>query len=487
MNHMRTLLLLPLPLLALSACSFGNDPRMSSAKAPSAPAILSASGESASTGIAALARKALSLGETEAALPLARQAVAADPEDAAARQLLAEVLLASGVANEAEAEFAALLQKSPADPALKTGHAMALLAMGDAASARQELVTVVAAKPSLPILSNAALALALAGDPKAAADALAPVAFAPGATAQLRQNYALALTLSGSRSAAYEVASHDLGPQQALAQVNGWYAQMDKPLAQQLLALTGLPSQPGAVRQVLAMAVPAPSTVTAEPVPAPLPKSEAADLATSVQADQPAPLALVPLVSNEPVVAEQSRLPAVAPGAVPSVALAAQQDAPDKESLPKLDIVPITRDNAMSAQPKAETTKPMAPLVIIPARSGKLLTTTVSMANGQSATAAPKIATTGKWMVQIAAVNQKLQPSLLSRRLKQQFGALIESLGPVFTRLAAVNNKPVKRVFFGPYETREAAKAACTKVRAQGNGCIIKTQPTMTSAPQTGI
>ncbi len=429
--------------LLVSACSFDSDTKMT--RAPQAqdvaglPAIMPATGSSFSE----LARKALAIGDAAAALPLAQRAVEAAPDDREASTILAEAMLGNGRADQAEKIFNALLATNSRDAAARTGRAMALLAMGQPAAAKADLTTVIAAKPPVAVLSNAGLALALAGDPKAAAAALAPMAFATDSTPQLRQNYALALTLSGDRAAAYKVAEFDLGNSRALEQVNSWYLNADKPLAQQLAVLTGLPSQSSAkTAEMAAVALPA-ATVVA-PIKAELIKTEAAQVASVPQS-----------------------LP------VADAATTAQPEAPAN-----LPLEP------------APTPVPFTKAVVIPSKAQPATATAASISlrpvsfkqPGFTASSAAPAALRG-WLVQVAAVNADLSGKVLGLRLRQQFGRFFDKLGPVTHSKVSVGTRMVKRVFVGPYRSAKLASNICDRIKARGSACLVRSAATPSAKP----
>jgi Flp pilus assembly protein TadD len=428
--------------LLVSACSFDTNSKMSSVPqtqdVAALPAIMPATGSSFSE----LARKALAIGDAAAALPLAQRAVEAAPDDREANSILAEALLGTGRADDAEKIFNMLLAANSSDAGARTGRAMALLAMGQPAAAKADLLTVIAAKPPVAVLSNAGLALALAGDPKAAAAALAPTAFASDSTPQLRQNYALALTLSGDRATAYKVAEFDLGNSRALAQVNSWYLSADKPLAQQLAALTGLPSQSGASpAQMAAVALPA----VAEPA-----KAEPANVALAAQAPE---------------------LPQTQPAT--DTVVAAKPDAP-------LSLLP---DPAPKAAPsaKAVVIRSKTPPASTAITSISLRPVSFKQAGFTASSAAP--AALRGWLVQVASVSPDVSGKLLIQRLRKQFGSFFGKLGPVTHSKASVGARTVKRVFVGPYRTARQASSICARIKARGSACLVRPAATPASKP----
>jgi D-alanyl-D-alanine carboxypeptidase len=459
MRHVHAATLLSASLLLLTACSRDTNSKVSTAPRPeaivAAPAIVPAAGSSFSD----LARSALALGDIAAALPMAKHAVEAAPDDRDANSLLAEALLGSGQADEAEKIFVKLIAANGSDFAARTGRAVALLAMGQSEAAKPELTAVIAAKPPLPVLSNAALALALAGDPKAAAAALAPVAFATEGTPQLRQNYALALTLAGDRTAAYKVAEYDLGVSRSMSQVNAWYLNADKPLPEQLAAITGLRSQTGAKPMQMAAAVLPPVVATSAPTPVAVPISTAAPvIATEPAKATPAQIVKAPSVAKAP--AEPLNLLPVVPSATPAT---------------KAAVVAVPDSKPVVVTSSVKPAKIAATLVALRPVSSKR--------PGFNASSAAPAALRG-WLVQVAALSQNVSSRDLTSRLRQQFGSFFGKLGPITQSKALVGQRSVKRVFVGPYRSKAKASSVCANIKTRGGTCLVRAAaPAPTPAP----
>jgi Flp pilus assembly protein TadD len=440
--------------MLLSACSLDTDAKVTSAPVAQTVALLPAIMPSTGSSFSELARKALAIGDAAAALPLAERALEANPDDGDAKAVLAEALLGNGRADEAEKIFISLIASNSGDLSARTGRAMALLAMGQPQAAKADLLAVIAAKPSVSVLSNAGLALALAGDPKAAVAALAPLAFATDSAPQLRQNYALALTLAGDRATAYKVAEFDLGASRAMTQVNAWYAYADKPLPQQLAALTGLPSQSG--------------TKPANMAAAALPTVKASVKAGPAKMD----IAKVAPVKATPILTDSVSAPGVATSVEPINLL------PDGAAL-----TPTEKAPALKAPPaKAPTVKaPSAKAVVIhtEAKPAPVLATSVSLRPtsskqaGFTASSAAPAALRG-WLVQVAAVSPNVSGKLLSARLRKQFGSFFGKLGPITHSKAVVGKQAVKRVFIGPYRSAQQASQVCARIKARGSSCMVR-------------
>ncbi len=468
-------------LLLLTACSPASDNKVASAPQVQALTALPAIAPAMGSSFVELARSALAQGEVAAALPLAQRAVEAAPDDRDANSLLAETLLGSGRADEAEAIFIKLMAANDSDMTARTGRAMALLAMGHPETAKAELIKVVAAKPPLPVLSNAGLALALAGDPQAAVAALAPVAFATDGTPQLRQNYALALTLAGDRATAYKVAEFDLGPSRGMAQVNDWYLNADKPLPQQLAALTGLPSQSGAKpAQMAAAALPAPVAAPATTLAAPAVASSMAQTVSPVVAA--AAVAQPVVAKSAPKMIEVAKAMPAAAAPVATIV----SEAP-VNLLPE---VPTPTPATKVAAIKTPDTKPVMVRSTAKVEKANIMPVTLrplsSKRAGFNAASAAPAASRG-WLVQVAAVSATVSARDLKARLRQQFGAWMAKLGPVTHSKAEVGQRSFKRVFVGPYRSRAQAGNICARIKSRGGNCLVRAAASPATPPETKI
>jgi Flp pilus assembly protein TadD len=106
-----------------------------------------------------LAQVALERGQARAALPLARAAVEARPDDAAAQEQHARVLEALGRNDDAERAHRAALDAAPDLATARLALARLLSRRGDAAGARDTLAELVKESPGMGPARGALLAL----------------------------------------------------------------------------------------------------------------------------------------------------------------------------------------------------------------------------------------------------------------------------------------------------------------------------------------
>lgn len=166
------------------------------------------------------ARKAIAKHKFEKAVTLAERAVAAMPRTAEYRLLLGEAYLASGRFNAAETSFSDTLALSPANPTAALKLALVKTANGRAGEAQGILD---AHKSILPV-ADYGLALALAGDPQAAVMALEQAVRGGKATPKTRQNLALSYALAGRWLEARAMATLDLPADLADKRIVEWAA-----------------------------------------------------------------------------------------------------------------------------------------------------------------------------------------------------------------------------------------------------------------------
>lgn len=103
---------------------------------------------------------------------------------------------------------------------LLSAEAAILDQLGDSAGARKLYAQAVALAPNEPsILSNYGMSYVLTGELKEAEKLLRRAVALPGADSRVRQNLALAVGLQGRFSEAEKIASSDLSPEQAAANV----------------------------------------------------------------------------------------------------------------------------------------------------------------------------------------------------------------------------------------------------------------------------
>ena len=172
-------------------------------------------------------------GKTDQALAVMRKLAIAHPEDR-------DVLAAYGKALAGVGQFEPALDavrraQTPEYPDWKlvSAEAAILDQLGQTAGARQLYRKALDLKPDEPsVLSNLGMSYVLEGDLKTAETYLRSASEAPGADSRVRQNLALVVGLQGRFEEAEQIASQELSPEQAkanvaylrgmLAQQNAW-------------------------------------------------------------------------------------------------------------------------------------------------------------------------------------------------------------------------------------------------------------------------
>lgn len=169
-------------------------------------------------------------GSTDQALAVMRKAAIDHPKDR-------DVLAAYGKALAADGQFEPALQavrraQTPEYPDWKlvSAEAAILDQLGQNGEARNLYTRALELKPNEPsVLSNFGMSYVLTGDLKTAEATMRRAVAAPGADSRVRQNLALVVGLQGRFAEAEAIASQELSPDQAQANV----AYLRKMLAQQ--------------------------------------------------------------------------------------------------------------------------------------------------------------------------------------------------------------------------------------------------------------
>ena len=271
-----TLLKLTVSSLVVSTALVGCKPA-SLAQRPRSPASTPVSAaedftQRLAAKISGQAAQALAMGDHAQAITLAEGLVAAAPEDAGYRTLLAQSYLRAGRFLAADQAFADVIRLMPDNDKARVAQAVSRIARGD----REGALAVLADVRNAPA-DDYGLALALAGEPQRALAVLEPAARGMRGTSRTRQNLALAYALAGQWDKARVVAAQDVSPADVDRRMEDW-ARLASPDARstQVASLLGTrpvlsdPGQP----QMLALvkpAVAAPVEVAkAEPVPQPV-------------------------------------------------------------------------------------------------------------------------------------------------------------------------------------------------------------------------
>lgn len=169
-------------------------------------------------------------GRTDQSLAVMRKLAIDYPSD---RKVLAAYGKALAAAGELEPALDAVRRaQTPEYPdwKLMSAEAAILDQLGDQKEARRLYTRALELKPGeASILSNLGMSYVLEGDLKSAENHLRQAVQAPGADSRVRQNLALVVGLQGRFKEAEEIASRELSPQQAQANV----AYLRQMLAQQ--------------------------------------------------------------------------------------------------------------------------------------------------------------------------------------------------------------------------------------------------------------
>ncbi|WP_066959106.1 SPOR domain-containing protein [Rhizorhabdus dicambivorans] len=211
------------------------------------------------------AREALARGAPAAAVRQAEAAVAIRPLDAQARALLGRAYLAAGRFQSAETALGDALTLDPSLGRAAVGRALAQIALGKPDAARATLD----AAPDSGADADIGLAFALMGDLDRARETLLAAAREPGADARTRQNLALAYALEGRWNDAATIAAQDVPAELVADRLRRWamVAQLRNDPAMQVGTLLGaLPAVDGGLPAELALALPIPEKLPAEPL-----------------------------------------------------------------------------------------------------------------------------------------------------------------------------------------------------------------------------
>lgn len=378
--------------------------------------------------VAAKAEKLLAKDPAKA-LVSAEHAVALAPTQAGYRMLLGRAYLANGRFRSAAASFNDVLTLDPNNGAAALSLALAKIALGDKDGAR----ALVDAHDSRIAASDRGLALALTGDAPGGVAVLEAAVRSGGSDAKTRQNLALAYALSGRWQEAKLMASYDLDPATVSKRIMEWSSlARDEVGTAQVAGLLGVtPAMDEGMPVRLALA---PSSPAAAPV-------------QSAEAAPPPPAK----------VADQGEFAAVAvaeaPAAPAPVAVASAPTAPGIEFAPRAEIVqPLPAKAVSPARAPAPVKAQPAPrfqqaAYLVPARSGRFAVQLGAYSNPARVEAA--------WSQTVARVGSLARFTPAS--------AMVRTAGGTFHRLSVTG-----------FETRAAAVALCTQLRAKGGQCFVR-------------
>lgn len=357
------------------------------------------------------------------ALVSAEHAVALAPTEAGYRMLLGRAYLANGRFRSAAASFNDVLTLDPNNGAAALSLALAKIALGDKDGAR----ALIDAHDSRIAASDRGLALALTGDAPGGVTVLETVVRSGGSDAKTRQNLALAYALSGRWQEAKLMASYDLDPATVSKRIMEWSSlARDEVGAAQVAGLLGVtPSADEGMPVRLALA-------PAAPVAAPVQMAEAAPPPPAPIAD-PGEFAAVAVVETPAAPVAVASAP-VAPGVVFAPRAEVVQPLPTKAAA----TAPIKTRPAPRFQQAA---------YVVPARGGRFAVQLGAYSTPARVDAA--------WSQTVARVSSLARFTPAS--------AMVRTAGGTFHRLSVTG-----------FETRAAAVALCTQLRAKGGQCFVR-------------
>lgn len=372
--------------------------------------------------VAAKAEKLLAKDPVKA-LVSAEHAVALAPTQAGYRMLLGRAYLANGRFRSAAASFNDVLTLDSNNGAAALSLALAKIALGDKDGARALVDT----HQGRIGASDRGLALALTGDAPGGVAVLEAVVRSGASDAKTRQNLALAYALSGRWQEAKLMASYDLDPATVSKRIMEWSSlARDEVGAAQVAGLLGVtPSVDEGMPVRLALAPSAPAD-------APVQMAEAAP-------PPPAPIA------------DPGEFAAVAVAEAPAapVAVASAPAASGVQFAPRAEVVqPLPARAAASAPAKAQP-KPrfQQAAYVVPARGGRFAVQLGAYSTPARVDAA--------WSQTVARVGSLARFTPAS--------AMVRTAGGTFHRLSVTG-----------FETRAAAVALCTQLRAKGGQCFVR-------------
>jgi Flp pilus assembly protein TadD/cell division protein FtsN len=395
---------------------------------------------------AAKAEKALGARKLDDAVMWAERAVAAEPGNAEFRFLLGQSYLSNGRFASAETTFNDVLALNPAHGRAALKSVLAKIAQGNAADA----VAMLEENRANLSVADYGLALALAGDPQAAIDVLEPAAREVGATSTTRQNLGLALALAGRWMDAKAVASQDLPQSMVDKRIVEWAAfARPNSVSEQVASMLGVtPRYDDGQPAALALRSDAmPVAMAAAEAPAPV--AEVADAAAPAQA--PVMVATI-LPSAEPA---QFKVPS---------APAAEAVGPAPEATPAA--VAIAEPVAAPAPVVQEE----APIIRSDARPVKQVVVSATPANRKLSAA--RAVEGGRFVVQLGAFKSASSADSAWKFANRKMSSL-SSYDARQSRIK-VRGGSLYRLAVSGFASREDASRVCTRVRASGGNCFVR-------------
>jgi Flp pilus assembly protein TadD len=426
-------------------------------------------------------------GKIDRALASAEQLVALAPNNAGWRQLLGETYLSAGRFQSAATSFNDALILNPASSVSALKMALALTAIGDVNTARSLLET----HKSTLTPADYGLAVALSGDAPAAVQTLEAAVRAGWTDARTRQNLALSYALTGRWVEARVTAAQDVAPDQLDQRMTEW-ATLSRPRAawDQVAGVLGVKArldrgQPAQLALNVATQQPVQVAAVQD---APMVPQETYQEPVQVAMAEPLPAVDVPApVATEPYFAPAAPRPQIvmAPRRevvqpIPQTAFRESAPAPMIKADPRPAKQPFrvstnkTVGRLAAAVAKAPAEGPTRDRFIKEAPDRQLTKSlvqpqsTATLANG-------KTFKNGQFAVQLGAFGDQASTKSVWSMVAAKVPELAKHK-PMTSR-ATVKGKTITRLASAGFASRASAETACSKVRAAGQDCFIRTVP----------
>lgn len=406
---------------------------------------VSASQKKAQT-FAVKAESALAKGQLDKAVSFAESAVEFDMQNRDYRALLARGYMAQGRFASAERTLMDVMELGQVDPRTVVSLALSRIALGKVESA----VSLVEANQSIIPAGDYGLTLALAGQSKEAIAVLTDAIRAGNDNARTRQNLALAYAIDGRWQDARLMATQDMAQPEVSLRIAEW-AQYARPNAYEtrvagLLNVTPRVDGGQPVRLALSS------------VPATLAQAEVA-----------------PEVVIDAAPVEIAAVEVEASTAAPVVELAAVGPAPTAESAPGFAAVEADTKIA-GVVPTAVFESPLfeAPLIaasVEPVKTVEAAPVKLALADVEPAKA-PAAVAAGTHIVQLGAFSNASNAQAAWSKFSKRYSALqgFDSASSTVN----VGGKQLVRLAAMGFDSKSAANAVCSKIKAKGGDCIVK-------------
>jgi Flp pilus assembly protein TadD len=417
-------------------------------------------------GAAQKAQKLIAKQRYDKALEKAELAVSMQPENPEYRSILGQAYLRAGRFQSAETAFYDSLALRGGNGRVALNLALTQIANGKSAAALSTLED----NRDAIAPSDRGLAIALSGDAARGVEMLEIATRGPNNDAKTRQNLALAYALAGQWANARVMAAQDLSPDMVDSRMTQW-ASFVRPRAawdqvSSLLKITpvydaGLPSALAlnvVGEQSAQTAALAPAPVRQEVVPTPIPAglSNAAYEAPVAAPEEirfvanPQPI-VQPIPQSEPQVAKPQRVKAPV---APRAKLAKFIVEPARAKAPLIRSNPTPMKQAIAAVAKTAA-KPAVKPAAKPAAASNFRSTE-----------------SGKFVVQLGAFNNEGGAQIAWNGIVKNT-AEVGKYAKAASRVE-VNGAALYRLSVSGFTTRDAAGQVCSKIKASGGSCFVR-------------